>query len=630
MMRSLLRRLRTTATVLASDPAALLRLPRFAWRSLEEGPRASWQRLRQITHPERFSFNYEAWLAEYHTPTAAELQAMRSWAEQLHAPPRIAVLMPVFNPRPEWLQAAIDSVRAQVYPHWELCIADDASTDPAIRPLLEAASATDARIKVVFRSQNGHISACSNSALTLVEAPWIALLDHDDLLPADALAWVADAINKHPQACLFYSDEDKLAIDGRRFGPYFKSDWNPVLMEAQNMVSHLGVYATALVRGVGGFREGFEGSQDYDLAWRCLETLDRHQIIHIPRVLYHWRVHEESTSAGGEAKPYAQLAMERALGEHCQRVGLPAARLHALPQGQRVQLALPDPLPSVSVVIPTRNGYGVLRPCLDSLLERTTYPAFEVVVVDNGSDDPRTLGYLQRLKAEGKIRVLQDERTFNFAALNNLAADQTSSDFLCLLNNDIEVIQPDWLDELVSQLQRPDVGAVGAKLLFPNRTVQHAGVVLGMGGVGAHGHRDLAERERGYFGRASLAQELSAVTAACLLVRREAWRAVGGMDAEKLAVAYNDVDFCLRLSDAGYRIMFTPFALLVHHESVSRGDDRTPEQRRRFEQEVATMHQRWGERLQQDPYFNPNLSLTSSDYVLAWPPRLARWPVPAV
>jgi GT2 family glycosyltransferase len=226
--------------------------------------------------------------------------------------------------------------------------------------------------------------------------------------------------------------------------------------------------------------------------------------------------------------------------------------------------------------------------------------------------------------------VLQDERPFNFAALNNLAADQTSSDFLCLLNNDIEVIQPDWLDELVSQLQRPDVGAVGAKLLFPNRTVQHAGVVLGMGGVGAHGHRGLAERERGYFGRASLAQELSAVTAACLLVRREAWRAVGGMDADKLAVAYNDVDFCLRLSDAGYRIVFTPFALLLHHESVSRGDDRTPEQRRRFEQEVATMHQRWGESLQQDPYFNPNLSLTSSDYVLAWPPRLDRWPVPAV
>lgn len=630
MSNSWLRRLRTTGTVLASDPALIVRLPRFLWRACKEGPRASVARLQQITHPERFSFSYEAWIAQYSTPTSVELLAMRNWASQLSNPVHISILMPVYNPNPEWLQAAIDSVRAQAYPYWELCIADDQSNDPAVHHLLEIAAATDERIRVVFRPENGHISACSNSALSVAQSPWIALLDHDDLLPVDALIWVAQAIIKNPHARVFYSDEDKLSIDGRRFGPYFKSDWNPVLMEAQNMISHLGVYFTELVRDVGGFREGFEGSQDYDLAWRCIETLNRTQIVHIPRVLYHWRVHDESTASSSKAKPYAQRAMENALEQHCLRIGLPIACLHVLPQGQRVQLTLPDPLPAVSIIIPTRNGYQFLQPCLDSLLNRTAYPSFEVLVIDNGSDDLRTLEYLQRLHSQAKIRVLRDDRPFNFSALNNLAVSQTSSRLICLLNNDIEVINPDWLDEMVSHFQRPGVGAVGAKLLFPNRTIQHAGVVLGMGGVAAHGHRGLDGGARGYFGRANLAQEVSAVTAACLLVSRDAWVSVNGMDADCLSVAYNDVDFCLRIRDAGYQIIYTPFSTLLHHESVSRGDDRTMEQRYRFEQEMTTMHERWGDSLQQDPYFNPNLSLTSSNYQLAWPPRLKRWPTDAV
>ena len=626
-LSTLLRRLRTSAQVLRGDPGVVLRAPRFVLRSLREGPRASLDRLRRISDPLRFSVDYEAWLSAFAT-TAEEKVAMAAWAQALPDPPRIAVVMPVYNPRPEWLQQAIDSVRQQLYPHWQLCIADDCSSDSKIRPLLETAMAEDPRIQVVFRERNGHISASSNSALELVQAPWVALLDHDDLLPDDALIWVAQAIQEHPDARLLYSDEDKLEPNGKRSNPYFKSAWNPVLMEGQNMFSHLGVYATELMRQVGGFREGYEGSQDYDLVLRCSDRLRPDQIVRIPRVLYHWRVHAESTAAGSKAKPYAQIAAERALTDHFERSELPLKQLSCLPQGFRAQLQPPDPLPLVSVVIPTRNGLSVLKPCLDSLLAKTHYSALEVLVVDNGSDDPATLCFLDDLQQrDQRVRVLKDPSPFNYSALNNLAVSEAKGELICLLNNDIEVIQSDWLEEMVSQLQRPGVAAVGAKLLFPNRKVQHAGVFLGLGGVAAHGHRGFDGGERGYFGRANLAQEVSAVTAACLLVRRSAWQQVGGLDAEHLAVAFNDVDFCLRLHEAGHRIVYTPFAVLLHHESVSRGDDLAPEQVERFQREEAWMHQRWGEQLQNDPYYNPNLTLADSNFSLAWPARVKRWPL---
>jgi glycosyltransferase involved in cell wall biosynthesis len=625
-LRPLLRRFGTLSQLIWRNPQALLHLPRFCWRMSREGLPQTLVRLRALSDPLRFAQDYPHWLTLFHTLSPEERSSMQSWAQGLADPPRIAVLMPVFNPRPEWLQQAIDSVRDQLYPHWQLCIADDCSTDPKIRPLLEAAMADDPRIHVTFRERNGHISASSNSALELVDAPWVALLDHDDLLPEDALIWVARAIAQSPQARLFYSDEDKLGPDGKRLGPYFKSGWNPVLMEGQNMFSHLGVYATELIRSVGGFREGYEGSQDYDLVLRCSDRLQPEQIVRIPRVLYHWRVHAESTAGGSKAKPYAQIAAEKALTDHFERCGLPLKQLTCLPQGFRAQLHSPQPRPLVSIVIPTRNGLAVLRPCLNSLLEKTDYAALEVLVVDNGSDDPATLRFLEHLQLrDQRVKVLRDPSPFNYSALNNRAVREARGELICLLNNDIEVIQADWLEEMVSQLQRPGVAAVGAKLLFPNRKVQHAGVFLGLGGVAAHGHRGFDGGERGYVGRANLAQEVSAVTAACLLVRRSAWEQVGGLDAEHLAVAFNDVDFCLRLREVGHRIVFTPFAVLLHHESVSRGDDFTPEKAERFQREEAWMHQRWSDQLQNDPYYNPNLTVADSNFSLAWPPRLERW-----
>ena len=625
--RTLLRRLRTSARVVLSDPAALGRVPGFVWRALREGPKVSLARVRALSDPSRFTPDaYRSWLAQFHEPSVQEREAMQRWAEQLSEPPMIAVLMPVFNPKPEWLQQAIDSVRAQLYPHWQLCIADDCSTDPAIRPLLEAAAHADARIRVVFRGQNGHISAASNSALELVEAAWVALLDHDDLLAEDALAWVARTIVQQPTVRMIYTDEDKVGADGLRRDPFFKTDWNPILMEGQNALCHLGVYSTALVREVGGFRTGFEGSQDHDLALRCSRQLRRDQIVHLPRLLYHWRLHAESTASGLEAKPYSHSAAERAVGQHLGCLNAPFARLDRTDAGIQPFFSLLDPAPRVSVIIPTRNGLEVLDPCLRSLLDQTDYPNLEVVVVDNGSDDPATLAFLDDLEAAGRIHVLVDSSPFNYSALNNKAVEQATGDWICLMNNDIEVVQSEWLIQMLAYAQRPGVGAVGARLLYPDRCIQHGGVLLGIGGVAGHAHHGLAHDDLGYYCRAQLTQEMSAVTAACLLVSKHNYQAVGGLNAEQLRVAFNDVDFCLKLLEHGLHNVYVATAVLLHHESVSRGYEDTPAKQARFASEVVWMQQRWGDRLTSDPAYNSNLSLDGAPFSLAWPPRLERWP----
>ena len=632
-VHALLSRMLTSARVFRREPDVLVRAPRFIWRAIKEGPRLSLHRLRRITDPLRFtasSPNYQAWRDQFRT-TDQERAAMAAWAEALQEPVVISVLMPVFNPKPEWLQEAIDSVRSQLYPHWQLCIADDCSTDPRIRPLLEAAMVADPRIQVVFREHNGHICASSNSALELVDAPWMALLDHDDLLPDEALIWVAKAIIDHPDARLFYSDEDKIGQDNVLFDPYFKGDWNPVLMEAQNMFCHLGVYSTELVRQVGGFREGFEGSQDHDLVLRCSEQIRRDQIVHIPRALYHWRVHPQSTSSGLSAKSYSVRSAERAITEHFHRIGLPLERMRWNSSGFHPKLALPNPVPRVSVIIPTRNGIEVLKPCLTSLLECTCYPDLEVLVVDNGSDDPSTLEFLADLEQQGRIKVFRDPSPFNYSALNNRAVQQTNSELVCLLNNDIEVIDPGWLEELVVQVLRPGVGAVGAKLLYPDRTIQHGGVVLGVGGVAGHAHHRCPEDHGGYFSRAQLTQEMAAVTGACLLVRRSHYEAVGGLNEEHLKVAFNDIDFCLKLRELGLHNIYAPEARLIHHESVSRGDDLSCEKAKRFAAETAWMLNQWDDQLNHDPAFNPNLYLHNMPFSLdggisfSCPPRLQSW-----
>ncbi len=565
--------------------------------------------------------NYAEWIRRYDTLTDKARAAMRTRIDTLAHKPLISVVMPTYNPKPEWLVEAIESVRKQIYPHWELCIADDASPDPAIRPILQRYAREDERIKIVLREKNGHISAASNSALELAAGSWVALLDHDDLLPEHALFRVAEAIDRYPDARMIYSDEDKMDETGKRFGPYFKCDWNPDLFYSHNMFSHFGVYRTDLMREVGGFRVGFEGAQDYDLALRCVEKIEPDQIAHIPQVLYHWRMHMESTAQSLDAKPYAMLAGERAINEHFQRRGV-AAKAELIGYGYRVRYALPDVLPLVSLIIPTRNGLHLIRQCIQSVLEKTTYLNYEILIVDNGSDDPATLEYFKSLQAETKVRILRDDRPFNYSALNNEAVKIARGELVALLNNDIEVISPDWLSEMVSHALRPGIGAVGARLWYPNDTLQHGGILLGLGGVANHAHYKAMRGMLGYFCRASLTQGFSAVTAACLVIRKSIYEEVGGLNETDLHIAFNDVDFCLRVREAGYRNLWTPFAELYHHESATRGTEDTPEKQARFAKEVAYMNRRWGDQLLQDPAYSPNLTLDHQDFSLAWPPRI--------
>ena len=566
--------------------------------------------------------DYTEWVRRYDTMDEAKRLEIVHRVSTMPHTPLISVLMPTYNTASERLIGAVESVRRQIYPHWELCIADDGSSEKAIRRILEDYRKKDPRIKVVFRDNNGHISAASNDALTLVSGEWVALLDHDDLLPEHALFCVADAINQHPNIRLIYSDEDKIDEKGRRFQPYFKPSWNEDLFYSQNLISHLGVYYADLMREIGGFREGFEGSQDYDLALRMIERIEPNQVHHIPRVLYHWRIHDESTAQSSTAKPYAEQAGEKALNDHFQRQGVDAT-VEAIGYGYRVRYALPDSPPMVSLIIPTRNGVHLLRPCVDSILKQTNYPNYEVLIVDNGSNDHETLHYIQTLETDSRIRVLRMDIPFNFSALNNFAVKEARGKLVGLINNDISVISQEWLSEMVSLAIQPKVGAVGARLWYGNDTLQHGGVVLGIGGCGSHSHKGFPKGSYGYFGRMVLISGFSAVTGACLIIEKTIYEKVGGLNEIDLPVAFNDIDFCLRVREAGYRNVWTPYADLYHHESASRGSDEDlPEKQARFDKEIQYLMKRWEGLLLQDPAYNPNLTMNSEDFSLSWPPRV--------
>ena len=577
--------------------------------------------------------SYERWVTTYDTLTNDRLSAQRESSRHLPRRPLISILVPVYNTPEKWLTKAIASVGEQTYSNWELCLADDASTAPHVRPLLEHYAAADPRIKVCFREKNGHISAASNSALELATGEFIALLDHDDELTPHALYEIAMAHNAHPTTDFFYSDEDKIDEEGHRHEPYFKPDFLPDLFLGQNYTSHLTVYRAALMRKAGAFRLGYEGSQDWDLALRVVSLMPDHsKIRHIPKILYHWRAIPGSTALLSSEKNYPVKAAHRALTDHFARLKQPVELIPIPGDHWRVKYPLPTQPPLVSLLIPTRNGLKFLQRCVDSILEKTTYPNYEIVIIDNGSDDPATLAYLKsisdrthpKLKAlnsQLSARILPYDAPFNYSAINNFAAKHANGTVLGLLNNDIEVIHADWLHEMVAQALRPRIGCVGAMLYYPNDTIQHAGVIIGLGGVAGHAFRDFPRNTEGAFNRARLVQNYGAVTAACLVIRKSVFDQVGGLDEKSLAVAFNDVDFCLKVRAAGYLNLWTPFAELYHHESASRGVENTPEKHERFRGEVETMMQRWEKELKHDPAYNPNLTLELTDFTLAAPPR---------
>jgi len=562
---------------------------------------------------------YRNWVEKFDTWTEARRESAIAQLATLSQRPRISVILPVYNPPVQFLRQAIESVRSQVYPEWELCLADDASTDPEIRPLLEEIAASDDRIHLVVRDRNGHISQASNSALDLASGEFVALLDHDDELAENALLEVALEISKHPDAAIIFSDEDKIDESGRRYEAYFKPDWNPDLFNGQNMISHLGVFRRSWVERVGRFRPEFEGAQDWDLTLRIVERIRPDQIRHIPRVLYHWRAISGSTARELTEKNYVVDAARRTLGEHLVRTGR-QGEVIPVPGGHwRIRYSMTS-IPLVSLIIPTRDAGRLLEQCLESIRTKTTYPRYEIVLVDHESSEKHARQVLAQAASAGH-RVVPAEGPFNFSTLVNRGVAHAAGDYVCLLNNDLSVITPDWLEELVSHAVRPGVGAVGAMHYYPDNTIQHSGVVLGVGGVASHAHKDFVRGSEGMLNRARLVQNYSAVTGATLLVRRDLYLDAGGFDEDALAVAFGDVDFCLRLKQRGYRTVWTPFAEFTHHESATRGDDLRPERREAFEGEVAEMEHRWGHILYRDPAYNINLTLRKDDFSLADSPR---------
>jgi glycosyltransferase involved in cell wall biosynthesis len=565
--------------------------------------------------------DYARWIRCYDRLQRQDIQRIRGQIAKFHHAPLISVLLPVYNSNLKCLRRAISSVQEQLYPRWELCIVDDASTERELWPFLQRCARRDKRIKVMRRTENGHISAASNDALHLATGDFVALLDHDDELAPTALYFVALALNKNPDLQLLYSDEDKLDAQNRRFEPYFKSDWNPELFLAQNFISHLGIYRTDLVRRVGGFRVGFEGSQDYDLALRCIEEIQPEQIEHLPRVLYHWRAGDQSTASNATVKPYAQEAARRAVQEHLERQKIAGTVVPSFDIYLQTRYALPTEPPLVSIIIPTRDQVSALKKCVLSIFEKTDYPAYELIVLDNETNDSEALEFLAELKKRDGVRVERIDDAFNYSRLNNRAVELSRGSLVALLNNDVEVINADWLTEMVSRAMQPKVAMVGARLWYPNGIIQHGGVILGAGGIAGHAHAGLRRGEPGYFARAHLAQDVSAVTTACALVKRDVYLQVGGFD-ENLAVTFNDVDLCLRLRESNYRILWTPYAELIHHESASRGFDNSTPKQVRFLAEVDYMKSKWNDILERDPFYNPNLSLDEDLFTLAFPPRI--------
>ena len=616
VLRAVRKRINSPANIMQYFQQSFLLLRQGGWPTL----RAAIARV--AAESEASANSYKQWIHLYDKLTPARITGLAAEAALLPAKPLISVLMPTYNTPVHLLKEAIESVRSQIYQNWELCIADDASTDPHVRTTLEHYAIKDRRIKTVFRKQNGHISRASNSALEIVSGNWTVLLDHDDLLRPHALLEIVKELLKYPNAEMIYSDEDKLDGGGVRFDAFFKPDFSPELFFSMNYLNHLTAHRTENIRAVGGWRPGFEGSQDYDLSLRIIERINKTDIRHISKILYHWRAIEGSTASGGAHKSYAWEAGKRALAEHFERMKLDALVTEvAGTPFYRIKWNCNGPHPLVSLIIPTRDGYELLVGCVSSIRDKTTYDNYELIVVDNGSTDPQCLAYLEEIALLKNVRVLRYDEPFNYSAINNFAVRQARGSIIGLVNNDIEVISPEWLTEMVSWAVQPEIGCVGAKLIYANGKIQHGGVILGLGGIAEHAHKHFDGEDAGYFGRLAVVHNVSAVTAACLVVRRELYDKMGGLRENELKVAFNDVDFCLRVREAGYRNLWTPFAALFHLESVSRGKDDNPEKMQRFANEISYMEDVWGDVLRTDPYYSPNLSLTGHDFALAFPPR---------
>jgi GT2 family glycosyltransferase len=532
----------------------------------------------------------------------------------LNSSPKISIIMPVYNTPLKYLKEAIESVINQNYQNWELCIADDLSTELKVKKILRSYAAKDPRIKVVYRESNGHISAASNSALELTTGEFVVLMDHDDLLAYNCIAEIVLAIQHHPECDIVYSDEDKIDEQGIHQVAHFKPDWAPDHLLSRNYVGHVTVIRKTILDKINGFRLGFEGSQDYDLLLRATELTQK--IVHIPKVLYHWRIHTLSAAQSEEVKPYAYIAAKKALQEAIERRGLHGEikYLSGL-RGYKINYFV-EKQNKVSIIIPTKDQTTLLKNTIDSILDKTNYTNYEIIILNNNSITTELSEFLDAYKNKypDLISVIEAHFPFNFSKLMNIGVRHAKGDYILFLNNDVEVIHADWLTTMVSYVQQERIGAVGCKLLYPDDTIQHAGVIVGLGGVAGHTFVGAYKEEAGYFNYIQSVNNFSAVTAACLMVRKDAFEAVNGMD-EQFEVEYNDVDFCLKLMETGYNNVYLPQVELYHYESATRGH---PHQSKpsyeRHLKEMKLFKLKWQKYIDHDPHYNPNLNLGVHDF----------------
>lgn len=538
--------------------------------------------------------------------------------ESYEKDPLISVVIPVYNADPKWLGKAIESVQKQTYNNWEICLCNDASTDSATVNFLEnLKDKFPEKIKVISRKENGHISKATNDALSIASGEYIAFMDQDDELAPIALQRIVATINEKPELSLIYSDEDKMDENGKRYEPNFKPDWSPDLLMGTNYISHLSVYKKSLIDKVNGLRAGYEGAQDYDLVLRATEIITVDEIHHIPEVLYHWRAISGSTAKEATEKDYANEAGKKALEDTFLRRKIAGKVEYGQAPGfyNLFYDVLNEEL--VSIIIPTKNGYEDVKTCVDSIIEKTDYKNFEIIIADNGSDDPKMNElYTSYEKILGNRFIAKEiDIPFNYSRINNIAAESAQGKYLLFLNNDTEVIRPDWLRRMVSYCQLERVGCVGAKLFYPDNTIQHAGVVLGLGDVAGHGHHYFPKGDLGYFGRLYLDVDYLAVTAACVLVKKADFAAVSGFD-EDFVVAFNDIDLCLRIYDLGRYNVWCHLAELYHFESKSRGYENTPEKIQRFDKEKKRLQNKWRHYIDYDPFYSPNLTRGTGNFTV--------------
>jgi O-antigen biosynthesis protein len=553
---------------------------------------------------------YKYWIKK-NEPEKVELRRQR--LRRFTYSPKISIIVPTLNTKIRYFTDMLESVKAQTYVNWELCIADGGTRDKELQRLLRTCTEEDKKIKVMFLNENKGIAGNSNEAISLATGDCIVFLDHDDTLAPFALFEIVEALNENPGADFIYSDEDILSEDGlKRSNPQFKPDWSPDLLRSFNYICHFTAISKKLMKVVGHFRDGYEGSQDHDLFLRATEKAN--QIVHIPKVLYHWRTHSSSAAMNMSAKTYAFAAGKRALVDHLTRIGLHGTVDDgAFPGSYKTNLRIDDS-PLVSIIIPNSNHASDLELCIRSITGKSIYKNFEIIIVENNSTEQSVFKLYDQLRLDNRIKIIEWKEAFNYSMVNNYAAEYANGNILLFLNNDTEIISPDWMDQLLGHALRNDVGAVGGKLYYPDNTIQHAGIILGLGGITGHSHRYFARDSHGYMGRLHVVQNVSAVTGACLMTRKSVFKEVHGFD-ENYPLAFSDLDYCLKVRARGYLIVWTPYAELYHDESKTRGYEETSQKKLRFRTELELYRKKWKQEVSKsDPYYNVNLTHEKEDF----------------